>query len=306
MRLFVTGGTGLIGSRLLPQLAQRGDQVVLLSRRPDAASSFKANAEVISGDPTQPGPWQDTASGCDAIVNLAGASIFGQRWTPAFKALLRESRVRATENCAGAIRRSPRRADGSPKVLVNASAIGYYGPHGDEELDESAPSGSDFLASLCVDWEKSAAPAIEAGTRVVFARIGVVLDTAGGALKQLLRPFKLGMGGPVGSGKQYMSWIHHADVVGMIMFALDQSRAGGPMNVTAPSPRTNKEFGKALGRALGRPAFVWTPGFMLKLALGEAGDVVTTGQRVLPKKAQEWGYVFRFGQLDAALADILK
>ncbi len=306
MRVFVTGGTGLIGSRLMPQLKQREDQAIVLSRRADAAAPFGGDAEVVVGDPTQAGAWQDRAAECDAIVNLAGEGIFNKRWSPEFKRILRDSRVKASENCVAAIAKNPRRADGSPKVLVNASAIGIYGPHGDEEIDESTPPGNDFLAGVCIDWEKAAKTAAQSGTRVVIARMGVVLDRNGGALKQLITPFKFGMGGPVGSGKQYMAWIHIADVVGLLLHALDTASASGPMNVTAPHPVTNKEFGKALGRALGRPALVWTPGFMLKLGLGEVADVILAGQRVLPRQALAWGYAFRFPQLDAALADILR
>ncbi len=306
MRVFVTGGTGLIGSRLVPPLKKRGDQAIVLSRRAEAAAQFSGDAEVVVGDPTKAGSWQDRAAECDAIVNLAGEGIFNKRWSKEFKQILRDSRIRATENCAAALARNPRRGDGSPKVLVNASAIGIYGSHGDEEIDESTPPGHDFLAGVCVEWENATKPAAQAGARVVIARMGVVLDRNGGALKQLITPFKFGMGGPVGSGKQYLAWVHIADVVGMLIHALDTARASGPMNVTAPNPITNKEFGKALGRALGRPAFVWTPGFMLKLGLGEAADIVVAGQRVLPRKSLEWGYAFGFPQIDAALANILR
>jgi uncharacterized protein len=306
MRVFITGGTGLIGSRLVPKLRQKGHQPLILSRRPDAATQFGNEAEVVVGDPTTPGAWQDRAAECDAIINLAGEGIFNKRWNSRFKQVLRDSRVKSTENCVAAIAKNSRRSDGSPKVLINASAIGIYGPHGDEELDESTSPGNDFLAGLCVEWENAAKPATQAGARLVIARMGVVLDRKGGALKSLITPFKFGMGGPVGSGTQYMSWVHQADVVGLLLLALDKSKASGPMNVTAPNPVTNKDFGKALGRALGRPAFVWTPGMMLKLGLGGVAEVILASQRVLPRKALEWGYSFQFGQIDAALADILK
>jgi uncharacterized protein (TIGR01777 family) len=306
MRVFVTGGTGLIGTRLIRHLRNRQDEVVALSRRADAALRIGADCEVVQGDPMQAGPWQDKAAECDAIVNLAGEGIFNKRWSTAFKTLLRDSRVKSTTNCAQAISRSPKRADGSPKVLVNASAVGFYGPRGDEEIDESSLPGSDFLAGLCADWERAAKPARNAGARLVLVRTGVVLDKEGGALKQLLFPFKMGGGGPAGSGKQYMPWIHHADEVGLFAFALENSAANGPMNATAPNPVTNKQFGKALGRALHRPAIMWTPGFMLKLMLGQAAEVVTTGQNVLPGKALQWGYKFQFSTIDAAIADILK
>jgi uncharacterized protein (TIGR01777 family) len=306
MRVFITGGTGLIGTRLVRQLRLRQDQPVVLSRRPEAAQQFGSEAEVVQGDPTQAGPWQDRAAECDAIINLAGEGIFNKRWSTEFKQKLRDSRVKSTENCAAAIGMNARRADGSPKLLINASAIGIYGPHGDEELDESTPAGDDFLARVCVEWEEAARAVVAKGVRLVIARMGVVLDKNGGALKKLLTPFKFGMGGPVGSGKQYTAWVHHADVVGLLVFALDTPAASGPMNVTAPGPVTNKEFGKAIGRALGRPAFVWTPGIVLKLGLGGVSEVVLSGQRVLPRKALEWGYAFQFPQIDAALADILR
>ena len=306
MRVFVTGGTGLVGSRLIRTLAARGDRVVLLTRRPDVATQLGIDCEVIPGDPAQAGQWQDTIATCDAVVNLAGANVFGKRWSADYQRELRDSRVKSTDHCATSLAKNPTRADGSPKVLVNASAIGYYGPHGDEEVDETTPKGSDFLAGLCADWEKAAQPASNAGVRVVLGRTGIVLDPLGGALKGMLTPFKLCLGGPVASGKQYMSWIHYADEIGLLLFALDQPNARGPMNLTAPQPRSNKEFGKALGRALGRPAFVWTPGFAFRLGLGPAAEIVTTGQRVLPNKALAWGYQFRFPSLEQALADILK
>ncbi len=306
MRVFITGGTGLIGIRLIRHLRLRDDQVVVLSRRSDAAQRVGADCEVVQGDPVQPGAWQDKAAECDAIVNLAGENLVGGRWTNSFKNALRDSRVKATEHGAQAIARNPKRGDGSPKVFISGSAIGIYGPHGDEPVDESTPPGDDFLARLCVDWEKATAPAAEAGVRVVLARTGVVLDKQGGALKKMLLPFKMGVGGPVGSGKQFMPWIHYADETGLLAFALDTPAASGPMNLTAPNPITNKEFGKALGRALGRPALIWTPGFALKLLMGEGAEVVLTGAKVLPKKALEWGYQFRFSQIDAALVDVLK
>jgi hypothetical protein len=191
-------------------------------------------------------------------------------------------------------------------VLVNGSAIGYYGPHGDEELTEDSPPGGDFMAQVCVAWEAAARAAEPAGVRVAVIRTGVVLDKAGGALKQLLTPFKLGVGGPVGSGKQYMSWIHHADEVGILLLALDRPEARGPLNATAPEPVTNKQFGKALGAALGRPAVVPTPAFGLRLLLGEVAGMVTTGQRVLPKRAVALGYRFQYPEIGPALRQLVR
>lgn len=306
MRVFITGGTGLVGTRLVAKLRERGDTPVVLSRRAIAPGALGEGVETVQGDPTKPGEWQDIAAGCDAIINLAGEGIVAKRWNAEFKKLLRDSRVAGTANCVAAITRSPRRGDGTPKVLVNASAIGIYGPRGAEEVDETTPPGNDFLSDLCVEWEGATKPAADAGVRVVLARIGIVLDKKGGALSKLLLPFKLGLGGPVASGKQYMAWIHADDVVGMLLFALDNPSAIGPMNVTAPAPVTNKAFGKALGKALGRPSFMWTPGFMLKIVMGEGAEIVICGQNVAPKNALAWGYHFQFQQLDAALADILR
>jgi uncharacterized protein len=303
MRVFVTGGTGLIGTRLVRQLLKRGDQAVVLSRRPEeAAKRFGPACTVVPGDPTQSGAWTDAVAGCDAVVNLAGENVFGRRWNAEVKALLHDSRVRATQNVADALRRQ---TDGRPRTLVNASAIGYYGPHGDEELTEDSPPGDDFLARLCIDWEKSARAVEAAGVRCVTVRVGVVLDKEGGALAALLTPFKLGAGGPVGSGRQWMSWVHHEDMTGLFLLALDNPEARGPLNGTAPNPVTNREFGRALGRALHRPAFMPMPGFALRMMVGEAAEVILTGQRVLPRRAQQLGYAFKYPTLDAALQEIV-
>jgi uncharacterized protein len=303
MRVFVTGGTGLIGTRLVRDLLKRGDQPVVLSRRPDAAAKlFGPSCTVVSGDPTQAGDWMGAVADCDAVINLAGENVFGRRWNAEVKALLHDSRVRATQNVAEALRRP---ADGRRRTLVNASAIGYYGPHGDEELSEDSPPGDDFLAHICIDWEKAAHAVEAAGVRCVTVRVGVVLDKEGGALAKLLTPFKLGAGGPVGGGRQWMSWIHHEDMTGLFLLALDNPEARGPLNGTAPNPVTNRDFSKALGRALHRPAFMPMPGFALRALVGEAAEVVLTGQRVLPKHAQRLGYVFKYPTADAALQEIV-
>lgn len=307
MRVFITGGTGLVGSRLIVRLREREDEAIVLTRRPvEARSMFGAACTIVEGDPTQAGAWMDTAAACDAVVNLAGENIFARRWNDEFKERLRASRLRATENVVQALARP---ATG-PKILVNASAIGYYGPRGDEELDEESPPGDDFLAKLCVDWEAAAARAAEVpGVRVARVRIGVVLDRDGGALQKMLMPFRFGVGGPVGwfpwSGKQVMSWIHIDDLVGIICLALSHPGAAGALNGTAPQPLTNKQFAKALGRALYRPALLPTPPLALRVLLGEAATLVTTGQRVVPRKALALGYTFRFPTLDAALTNLL-
>jgi uncharacterized protein len=305
MRVFVTGGTGLVGSRLVKKLLERGDKPVVLTRRySHARQALGPNVDLVEGDPMQSGAWMEKIDDCDGVIHLAGENVFARRWNAAFKQLLVDSRVKSTANVAEAVSRKPKRADGSPKVLVNASAIGIYGPRGDEEITEETPPGNDMLANLCVEWEKAARAVESAGARSVQVRVGVVLDKEGGALAKLITPFKMFGGGPVGSGRQYMAWIHHEDMVGLFLFGLDTPSCAGPMNGTAPQPLTNAEFAKALGKALHRPSIVWTPGFALKLLLGEAADIVLSGQRVLPKKALSLGYQFKYPQLDAALAQI--
>jgi uncharacterized protein (TIGR01777 family) len=306
MRVFITGGTGLVGRRLVRALGARGDEVVVLSRRADHARDlFGPGVFVVEGDPMKAGAWMDAVADCDAVVHLAGENVFGRRWNASFKELLYDSRVLGTRHVAEALVRKPLRAGGRPAVLVNASAIGYYGPHGDEELVEDSPAGDDFLAHVCIDWEKEAVAVEKAGVRCVRVRIGVVLDREGGALAKLLTPFKLFAGGPVAGGRQWMSWIHHEDLVGLILLAVDRDEARGPLNGTAPNPVTNREFSKALGRALHRPSFFPTPGILLRLAVGGAAEVVATGQRVLPRRALALGYSFHYPTVDAALQQIL-
>lgn len=303
MRVFIAGGSGLVGSRLIQALHERGDQVVLLTRRPDALKeTLGPLCTLVEGDPTRDGPWIDAVAECDALVNLTGEGVFNRRWRKAFRELLYTSRIQSTENIVNAIARAQR---GHVKALVNASAIGYYGATGDEELGEASPAGSDYLATLCVDWEKAARRATEHGVRLAIVRVGVVLDPKGGALKKMLTPFKMFVGGTIGSGKQYVSWIHHEDMVGILLLALDHAAASGAINATAPNPVTNKQFSKALGRALHRPSFFWTPGFMLRVALGPVAGIITKGQRVLPRKALELGYRFKFPDVNEALADLL-
>jgi uncharacterized protein (TIGR01777 family) len=304
MRIFVTGGTGQIGRRLIPRLQKRQDEVVLLTRRPEAArQQLGDQLTLVEGDPTQSGPWMERVIDCDAVINLAGENLFNRRWNEAFKRQIQDSRIKATDHVVQALARVPRPTNGELRVLVNGSAIGYYGYHEEEELTEESPPGADFLARSTQAWEQAARAAERPGLRVALVRIGVVLDKEGGALAKLMLPFKLGTGGPVGSGRQWMSWIHHEDLVGLFLLALDRPEVIGPINATAPRPVTNKQFAKALGRALHRPAIVPTPGFALKLILGEVADVVVKGQKVLPKKAVALGYAFRFPDIDAALAD---
>jgi uncharacterized protein (TIGR01777 family) len=305
MRVFVTGGTGLVGNLLVKKLRERGDHVVLLTRRPDAVKLQNGDGvtiTVMGGDPVQPGPWMDAVKDCDAVVHLAGEGIFNRRWSQAFKDLIYSSRTKGTDNIVAALGKTP---NAPGKVLVSASAIGYYGPRGDEELTEESPAGNDFLARVCTDWEKAAQPATVHGVRLFLLRTGVVLDKAGGALAKMLTPFKMYVGGPIGSGKQWMSWIHNEDEVGLILFAIDHPEITGPLNAVAPLPVTNKDFSKALGKVLGRPSFMPTPAFALRVMLGESAQIITTGQKVLPKKALAAGYVFKFPEVEAALRDLL-
>jgi uncharacterized protein (TIGR01777 family) len=306
MRVFVTGGTGLVGRRLLKCLLDRGDQAVILTRRAGHAHElFGSNAQIAEGDPMRSGAWMDAVGDCDGVIHLAGENVFGRRWNADFKKLLYDSRILSTQLVVDALRRKPQRADGRQKVLVNASATGFYGPHGDEELTEDSPPGSDFLANLCVEWEKAARAAESAGVRAAMIRVGVVLDKEGGALAKLLTPFKLGAGGPIGNGRQWMSWIHHADLTGLFLLALDRADAVGPINGTAPNPVVNREFGRVLGRVLHRPSFLPTPGLALRVLVGEAASVIVTGQRVRPRRALALGYSFQYPTLEAALTQIL-
>jgi uncharacterized protein len=299
MRILVTGGTGLVGRRLLARLAERGEEALVLSRQ--ANPLLPAGCIPVLGDAAAPGPWLDQLDGCQAVIHLAGENVFAHRWTRRFKQRLHDSRALSTRLIAERLARRP-----GPAVLVTASAIGYYGPHRDEELDESSPPGDDFLALLCRDWEKAAEPAASAGVRVARLRIGMVLDNQGGALTKMLPPFRFFLGGPIGNGKQWVSWIHIADLVGLSLFALDHAEVIGPINATAPEPLTNWGFGKVLGKVLHRPSWLPTPAWALRLVLGQVASVATTGQRVLPQRAVKFGYAFQFPDLELALRDLLE
>jgi uncharacterized protein (TIGR01777 family) len=301
MRITVTGATGRIGSRLVRQLLDRGDEVTVLSRHPDRARAALPGVEAAAWDPaTAPAPAAALA-GRDGVVHLAGEDI-AQRWSDDAKRRIRESRELGTRNLVAGLRA----ADPRPPVLVSASAVGYYGAHGDEPLDESAPAGSGFLADVCAAWEREAQAAEALGVRVVRLRTGVVLDREGGALAKMLPFFKLGGGGPVAGGRQYMPWIHRDDLVGLQIAALEGGDAWtGPINGTAPETVTNRAFSKALGRVLHRPAIAPVPGFAVRVLYGDMAELVTEGQRVEPRRAQELGYRFRHPQLDEALRSTL-
>jgi uncharacterized protein (TIGR01777 family) len=289
MKITVTGASGPLGSKLVDRLRARGDQVTTLSRHPSGPSALRWMPE------HEPAP-AAALEGCDAVIHLAGEPV-AQRWNDESKRRIRSSRELGTRNLVAGIEAVKAR----PRVLVSSSAVGYYGPHGDEELDERTPPGDDFLAEVCVVWEREAERAIALGLRVVTIRTGVVLDPDGGALAKMLPFFKLGAGGPVAGGDQYLPWIHVDDVVGLYLAALDDEAYTGPVNATAPTPVTNKAFSKALGRALRRPAVAPVPAFAIRLLYGQMAEIVTKGQRVLPRKAQEHGYAFAHPDLDEAL-----
>jgi uncharacterized protein (TIGR01777 family) len=315
MRVFIAGGTGLIGSRLIRELVARGDQPVVLTRRASSVqdrSEFE-RVEVVQGDPTTSGPWQAKVDGCDAVVNLTGHNLFAQRWSPEVKRQIRDSRVHSTERLASAVARAGSR----PGVFVQGSAIGYYGMTGDEELIESSPPGSDYMAVICREWEDASRSVTERGTRLAIVRTGIVLAKGDGALGVMTPLFKWLPGGaaPVGSGanplapatgRQWMSWIHLTDIVGLLLLAIDSDEARGPINGTAPNPVRNIEFSRELARVLRRPFVpIGPPDLLLRAVLGEVAQTVTKGQRVVPARALELGYRFAFTELPAALHDLL-
>jgi uncharacterized protein (TIGR01777 family) len=304
MRVTLTGATGLIGSTLVAQLAAEGAQVTVLSRDPERAEA-KLGVQAACWDPLNERAPAQALQGRDAVVHLAGENV-AQRWSESAKRAIRESRTLGTRHLVEGLRECDAHGgEGRPKVLVSSSAIGYYGPHGEEPLDEEAPAGSDFLAEVCVAWEAQARIAEDLGMRTVQVRTGVVLDPRGGALAKMLPPFRLGVGGPVAGGGQYVSWIHVEDLVGAMRAALSDERWSGPVNGTAPEPVTNRELAHALGAALHRPALLPVPGAALRLLYGEMAQIVTTGARVLPAKPLMLGYEFRHPHLDEALAAAL-
>lgn len=296
MRVFATGATGLVGSALCEALRERGDEVVAISRNPPGAGEGPG-MRWIAGDIGVAGAWQAEIDGADAVIHLAGESIAGGRWNAARKRRLVASRLQSTRNIAAAIRA----AASPPRVLVSASATGYYGMRGEENLREDAPPGSDFLAELCRDWEAAAREAESAVTRVVSLRFGVVLSARGGALERMLPPFRFGLGGPIGPGDRWFPWIHRRDAVGLVLHALDCEGLAGPLNAVAPGAVRMGEFSQALGRALKRPAWLPVPLVLLRIALGEFADHLSPGQHVDSGRAVELGYRFEYGELAAAL-----
>jgi uncharacterized protein (TIGR01777 family) len=302
MRVLLTGGSGFIGRHLSEILRRRGDDVTVLTRNAAKTGAGMTVSRVAVWDPLSgPAPLEQISSE-DAVVNLLGESIAGGRWSARRKQRIRESRIVGTRNLVEGIARSARR----PKVLVSGSAIGYYGPRGDEEIDESASAGGDFLSEVSRAWEDEARRAESLGVRVVLLRTGIVLGAKGGALASMLTPFKLGLGGPIGTGSQWMSWIHLDDLCGLIVHALQEPSLSGPLNGTAPFPVRQREFAKTLGAVLNRPAFLPVPALALRILLGEmAGPLLLSGQKVMPNAAQRTGYRFKHPTLEDALRSLL-
>lgn len=315
MKAVIAGGTGFLGRALASRLALARYDVTVLTRtevigrpadrlryvewKPDG--TIPIAGRVSGGGRSRVGDWTNDIADADVIVNLAGAGLADERWTDKRRAVLRSSRLEPASSLVTAIRQT----GAKPSVFIQGSAIGYYGT-GDAPFDETSPPGSDFLASLCVDWEAAVAPVADLGSRLVYARTGVALAADGGALPKLAMPFRAFVGGPLGSGRQVISWVHRDDWLSMIQWAIETAEVSGPINVTAPKPVTNREFARSLGRALHRPAWFTTPGFVVRAAAGPVADIaVLAGQRVLPKKALGLKFGFRYPDVDKALAAAL-
>ncbi len=301
MKIVVAGGTGFIGKEVVRKLLDRGHDVVVLSRR---VAAFKEIAspqlKIELWDAKTIGLWKSQLDGADAVINLTGESIAAKRWTAAQKKVLRDSRLQS----ASALLEAIKSASQKPKILINASAVGFYGSVPAGDVTEKDAKGQGFLADLCAEWESEVMKASSMGLRVVLLRIGIVLEKDGGALQKFIPPFQFYVGGPLGSGKQWFPWVHKMDVVGAILFALDHETLSGPVNVTAPGVVTMNEFCAALGRAMRRPSWAPVPAFALKLLLGEMADMLTGGQRAIPKRLTESGFKFRYPQADQALSKI--
>ena len=302
MKVFITGGTGFVGSHLTRELTRSGREVLVLTRSAKADRQLPEGASYVVGDPNLPGPWQEKAAECDTLINLAGASIFTY-WSAKAKQIIRDSRVMTTRNLVDGL------ADrkGKETLLVSASAVGYYGSHDDDDvLDEQSPSGNDFLAELSRDWEAEAKRAEEFGIRVAICRFGIVLGKRGGALSKMVPAFKYGLGSALGSGKQWFSWIHEKDLARIILHVTEANNLSGAVNCTAPFPLRNKEMARLLARALHMPLIMpAAPGFLVRAVLGEFGNVLLKGQRVLPARLLSDGFQFHFPTMQEALEDLV-
>jgi len=300
MKILMTGGTGFVGPNIAGRLARDGHEITILARSGERNRADTPGISFAGGDPTQRGPWQEIVREHDAAINLAGASIF-TRWTAEQKKLIRDSRLTTTRHLVEGIEAKP----GKPFTLLSTSAVGYYGFHEDEMLAEDSPPGDDFLARLAVDWEGEALRARDKGARVVITRFGIVLGPKGGAIGQMIPLFKKFVGGPIGNGRQWFSWVHMHDLIEAFAFLLAHPDIAGPVNLCAPNPVRNKDLAQALGRVLHRPSLLPAPAFMVRLVLGEFGSVILKGQRALPLRLIESGFVFRYPEIGEALASIV-
>jgi hypothetical protein len=301
MRIFITGSNGFVGTNLGRFFLNEGHEVTGLVRSEAKGKTLPKGISYVVGEGTQPGKWQETASGHDVLINLAGVPIF-QRWTSAYKRLLYDTRILTTRNLVDAIPAE----SGNSVTLLSTSGVDYYRFAGDEELGESSPPGNDFIATLARDWESEAAKAGEKGVRVVTTRFGVVLGRNGGALPQMVLPFRLFVGGPLGNGRQWFSWIHIEDLCRAANFVITHQEISGPANFTAPGPVRNKDFARAIGEVLRRPHFMPAPAFMIRLVMGEFGSVILRGQRVVPRMLQSQGFEFKYPDIEASLANLLR
>jgi uncharacterized protein len=304
MKIAITGATGLVGSRLVPQLNQQGHQILVFTRNPNKAqkvfpASGFANLEVVQYTPQESGEWQQRISGCDAVINLAGEPI-AERWSPQQKQSIMDSRQLGTRKLVEAIAM----AESKPQVLVSGSAIGYYGTSETTAFDETSGSGSDFLAQVCQNWEAEAQKVTDLGVRLVILRIGIVLAN-GGALGKMIGPFKMFAGGRIGSGKQWFSWIHRDDLVNLICQAVEQQGMSGVYNATAPNPVRMGALCQTLGEVMNRPSWLPVPDFVLEVLLGDGAIVVLEGQQVLPTQTQQTGFSYQYPELKPALANIV-
>lgn len=299
MKIAITGASGFVGSRLVEKLKAEGHQILVLTRSLERARRLFPNVEIVVYKPTESGDWQQKIAGCDAVVNLAGEPI-AERWTPEHKKAILESRQLGTQKLVEAIAM----ANPKPSVLVNASAIGYYGTSETATFDENSAPGSDFLAQVCQAWETEAKKVKEAGVRLVIVRIGIVLGN-GGALAKMVPPFKIFAGGPLGNGRQWFSWIHREDLVNLIMEALKRPEIEGTYNATAPNPVRMSQLCQTLGEVINRPSWLPVPDFALELLLGESAKVVLEGQQVLPKATQAIGFQYQYPTLKPALSEIV-
>ena len=306
MKIAITGATGLVGTRLVNKLKEKNHQIVVFTRNSVKAqktfpSSKFANLEIVQYTPLESGAWQDKISGCDAVINLAGEPI-SERWTPQHKKAILESRQLGTRKLVEAIAK----AEQKPQVLISGSAIGYYGTSETKTFDETSAPGNDFLAEVCRKWEAEAEAVKECGVRLVIVRIGIVLANGGGALGKMLTPFQMGAGGPIGTGRQWFSWVHRDDLVNIIIEAVEREDLSGVYNATAPNPVKMNEFCQKLGEALNRPSWLPVPEFVIELLLGDGAVVVLEGQQVLPKKTQAANIKYQYPEVRSALREIVR